>query len=171
MSEPSQAPGNGAPDLAALEADQVVALVGQASDEQIAEGINGEARAGILAEVFRRMCDEYKPGPSAQDAVIHWKITRPEGEADHWEVVLEGGGCTATDEPSRDPRLTFTIDGVSFLRLVTGNAAGPMLFMSGKLKIEGDVAFAAMMQSMFRIPTAPRPSAAEGPPPGPPPAA
>jgi putative sterol carrier protein len=171
MSEPTQAQGNGAPDLAALDVDQVVALVGQASDEQIAEGINGEARGQILSEVFRRMCEEYRPGAGAQDAVIHWKITRPNGEPDHWEVVLEGGSCTATDQPSRDPRLSFTIDGVSFLRLVTGNAAGPMLFMSGKLKIEGDVAFAAMMQSMFRIPTAPRPPAPPGAAPGPPPAA
>ena len=36
---------------------------------------------------------------------------------------------------------------------VSGNAQGPTLFMNGKLKIEGDVAFAAMMQSMFKIPT------------------
>jgi putative sterol carrier protein len=140
-------------DLANLEVDQVVALIGSATDEQIAEGMNGPQREGILTEVFRRMEQEYKPGPTAQDATIHWKITQAGGEADHWEVVIENGTCTASDQPSREPRLTMTIDGVDFLRLVTGNAAGPMLFMSGKLKIEGDVAFAAMMQSMFRIPS------------------
>jgi putative sterol carrier protein len=165
MSEPSQGGGNGAPDIAALDVDQVVAMIGSATDEQIAEGINGESRGQILSEVFRRMCQEYKPGPNPQEAVIHWKITQPGADPDHWEVVLEGGTCTATDQPNRDPRLTFTTDGVSFLRLVTGNAAGPMLFMSGKLKIEGDVAFAAMMQSMFKIPTAPGSSPAPGAPP------
>ena len=139
-------------DLGNLEVDQVVALIGSASDEQIAEGINGPQRKQILSEVFRRMQEEYRPGPAAQDAVIHWKITQPGAEPDHWEVVIENGTCTTTDQPSRDPRLTMTIDGVDFLRLVTGNAQGPTLFMSGKLKIEGDVAFAAMMQSMFRIP-------------------
>jgi putative sterol carrier protein len=145
---------NEQPDLGSLDVDQVVALVGTATDEQLAEGINGEARGQILSEIFRRMQDEYKPGPAAQDAVLHWVITRPDGEPDKWEVVLENGTATSTDQPSREPRLTFTMDGVDFLRLVTGNAAGPMMFMSGKLKIEGDVAFAAMMQSMFRIPTA-----------------
>jgi len=152
MSESSPAESNGAPDLATLDVDQVVALIGSASDEQVAEGINGEARGQILAEVFRRMCDEYKPGANPQDAVIHWKITRPGGEADHWEVVLEGGACSVSDQPSREARLTFTLDGVSFLRLVTGNAAGPMLFMSGKLKIEGDMMFAASTASLFTIP-------------------
>jgi putative sterol carrier protein len=141
-------------DFGSLEVDQVVALIGSATDEQIAEGINGAQREQILTEIFGRMEEEYKPGPTAQDAVIHWKITRPGAEPDHWEVVIENGACAATDQPSREPRLTMTIDGVDFLRLVTGNAAGPMLFMSGTLKIEGDVAFAAMMQAMFRIPSA-----------------
>ena len=140
-------------DLGNLEVDQVVALIGSATDEQIAEGINGPQREQILSEVFRRMEEEYKPGPAAQDAVIHWKITRPGGDPDQWEAVIENGSCSTTNQPSRDPRLTLTIDGVDFLRLVTGNAQGPTLFMNGKLKIEGDVAFAAMMQSMFRIPT------------------
>jgi putative sterol carrier protein len=141
-------------------------MIGSASDEQIAEGINGPQREQILAEVFGRMEQEYKPGPGAQDAVIHWKVTRPGGDPDHWEVVIENGTCTASDQPSHEPRLTMTIDGVDFLRLVTGNAAGPMLFMSGKLKIEGDVAFAAMMQSMFRIPTAAGRPGAGAPPAG-----
>ena len=44
------------------------------------------------------------------------------------------------------------LDGVDFLKLVTGNANGPMLFMSGKLKIEGDLMFSAQIQSMFTIP-------------------
>ena len=140
-------------DLGNLDVDQVVALIGSASDEQIAEGINGPQREQILSEIFRRMEDEYKPGPAPQDAVIHWKITRPGADPDHWEVVIENGACNTTDQPSRDPRLTMTVEGVDFLRLVTGNAPGPTLFMNGKLKIEGDVAFAAMMQSMFRIPS------------------
>jgi hypothetical protein len=45
------------------------------------------------------------------------------------------------------------MDGPTFLRLVTGNAAGPMLFISGKLKIEGDIPFAAQAQSLFEIPS------------------
>jgi putative sterol carrier protein len=46
------------------------------------------------------------------------------------------------------------MSGPDFLRLVTGNASGPMMFMSGKLKIEGDLMFSAQIQSMFAIPGA-----------------
>jgi len=49
--------------------------------------------------------------------------------------------------------VTITTDGVNFMKLVTGNAAGPMLFVSGKLKIAGDVPFAARMTSLFTIPS------------------
>ena len=40
-----------------------------------------------------------------------------------------------------------------FLRLVTGNAPGPMLFMNGRLTIEGDMMFAASAAALFTIPT------------------
>ena len=58
------------------------------------------------------------------------------------------------DQPAKEPRVTLRIGPVDFLKLVSGNANGPMLFMSGKLKIEGDLMFAATMTSLFRIPKA-----------------
>ena len=46
------------------------------------------------------------------------------------------------------------MDGADFLRLVyEGNAQGPMLFMNGRLTIEGDMMFAASAASLFTIPT------------------
>jgi putative sterol carrier protein len=53
----------------------------------------------------------------------------------------------------------LVIGPVHFLRLVSGNAAGPMLFMTGKLKIEGDLMFATTMTSLFRIPRPATPAA------------
>ena len=62
------------------------------------------------------------------------------------------GACTTSKAPQHEPRVTLALDGVDFMRLVTGNAAGPTLFMSGKLKIEGDLMFSTQIQSMFTIP-------------------
>ena len=41
---------------------------------------------------------------------------------------------------------------MDFLKLVTGNANGPILFTTGKLKISGDLVFAAQIAGMFKIP-------------------
>jgi putative sterol carrier protein len=126
-------------------------------DEQLAEGMaDPQGRKTILDEIFRRMAEHVDPGAaSGTNAVVHFKILdRPDGGYDHYEVVLDDGACAITDAPAREPRVTLRIGPVDFLKLVSGNANGPMLFMSGKLKIEGDLMFAATMTSLFRIPKA-----------------
>jgi putative sterol carrier protein len=145
---------NGVPqvDASAVDPHEFARNIAQTSDEDLREGMQGPLRDQIIGEVFRRMEEHFKP-QAAADAVIHWQITgRPDGKEDHWEVVIAGGSCTTTPEPTAEPRVTLKLDGVAFLRLVTGNANGPMLFMSGKLKIEGDLMFAAQIQSMFVLP-------------------
>jgi putative sterol carrier protein len=141
-------------DFASVDPEQVAGTISSASDEQLREALSGPQRQAIIGEVFRRMEQHFKPSSAAGvDAVVHWKITgRPDGAIDHYEVVLKDGSCTAGNDPQHEPRVTLALDGVDFMRLVTGNAAGPMLFMSGKLKIEGDLMFSAQIQSMFTIP-------------------
>ncbi len=139
-------------DPSSVQAEDFARSIGGTSDEKLREGMEGPLRGQILGEIFRRMEEHFKPG-SGQDAVIHWRITGgPDGGEDQWEVVIADGRCTSSTELKAEPRATLKIDGVPFLKLVTGNANGPMLFMSGKLKIEGDLMFAAQIQSMFTIP-------------------
>ena len=141
-------------DLGSLDPEQVADAISSVTDEQLRELLSGPRREEILDEVFRRMEQHFKPSSAAGvDAVIHWKIAgRGDGGVDHYEVVLRDGACTTSKDPKHEPRVTLALDGVDFMRLVTGNAAGPMLFMSGKLKIEGDLMFSTQIQSMFTIP-------------------
>jgi putative sterol carrier protein len=141
-------------DLSAIDVEEVVKMVGAAGDEQLKEVMESEQREAILSEVFSQMEEHYRPGPAPAEAVLRWVITgRSDGGQDEWHVALKDGSCKVSREPVGDPRVTFTMDGPTFLRLVTGNAAGPMLFISGKLKIEGDIPFAAQVQSLFEIPS------------------
>ena len=87
------------------------------------------------------------------EAVIRWRIGGPDDAVDEYETVISNGACEVHEGfEAESARVTFTVGGADFLRLVTGNAAGPMLFMSGKLKIEGDMMFAASAASLFTIP-------------------
>ena len=144
-------------DLANLDAGKLAALAADATDEQLTEGMSDPAaRQAVLDEIFRRMAEHVDPEKAKGiDAVLHWKITdRPDGGVDHYEVVLDDGACTVSDEPNGDPRVTFTVGPAAFLRLVSGAQPGPVLFMAGKLKIEGDLMFASQVATMFRIPQA-----------------
>ena len=143
-------------DLANVDPAEIGKVVAATPDEQLAEGMRGPMRAKIIGEVFGRMQEFFKPENAAgQEAVVHWKITDgPDGAVDHWEIVVRGGQLTVTDAPTETARVTLTMDGVSFLKLVTGAEQGPTMFMSGKLQLEGDMMFAANIQTMFRLPGA-----------------
>jgi putative sterol carrier protein len=154
VSEPAARSGNGGSDVAAVDAEEFARNISQASDEQLAEAMASEMRPTILNEIFSRMVQHFRADRAANvDAVIHWRIGGgPGGSEDHYEVVVRDGSLSFTDQPSEEPRVTFKMDGATFLRLVTGNASGPMLFMTGKLRIEGDMMFAPQVQGLFRIP-------------------
>ena len=138
-----------------IDANELAKNMAAATDEQLGELMAGPMRGQILGEIFRRMSEHFRVDAARDtDAVIHWRIGgRSDGATDDYETVISNGACDAHEGFQHDDaRVTFTIGGADFLRLVTGNAAGPMLFMSGKLKIEGDMMFAASAASLFTIP-------------------
>jgi putative sterol carrier protein len=144
-------------DPAAVDPEAFVKAVAETPDEQLAAGFADEqVRAVVLNGIFSQM-QEHFHGEKAghMEAVIEWRIAdKPGGGHDRYQVVITGGTCSVEKDGGHAPRVTFTMKPVDFLRLVTGNAAGPMLFMTGKLKIDGDLMFAASVQSLFRIPGA-----------------
>jgi putative sterol carrier protein len=152
------AEADGAPDLSAVSPEDFAALVSQASDEQLAEAMGGPQREPALREIFRRIAEHVDPQKAkGHDAVIHFQITgRPDGGSDDYELVLREGKGTVHETPTAEPRLTLRVDPVGFLKLITNQVSGPQLFMTGKLKIEGDLMFAPQVASLFRIPTAPK---------------
>jgi putative sterol carrier protein len=153
--EAPAANGGGAIDPSQVDANELARNMAQATDEQLAELMSGPMREQILGEVFRRMSEHVRADAAADtEAVIHWRIgDGPDGSTSDYETVIRNGTCEVHEVLRSDsPRVTFKIGGADFLRLVTGNAAGPMLFMSGKLKIEGDMMFAAGAASLFTIP-------------------
>jgi putative sterol carrier protein len=155
MTDPDSAVAN----LEEVAPEDFAKLIAESSDEQIAEVINGPGRKQVLDQIFGRMADHVEPDKArGVDAVVHFKILdRPEdqgGGYDHYEVTFEGGNCTASDSPEREPNVTIKVDGINFLKLAANKASGPTLFMTGKLKLEGDILLASRLTSFFRIPSA-----------------
>jgi putative sterol carrier protein len=143
----------GAIDTSAVDPEEFAQQIGKTSDEELRQAMEGPMRDQIIGEIFKRMEEHYQGG-NGTSAVIHWRITgRPDGGEDHWEAVVADGRCSTRPDPTSDPRVTLKLNGVNFLKLVSGNAGGPMMFMSGKLKIDGDLMFSTQIQSMFAIPS------------------
>lgn len=129
-------------------------LVKETPDPRLAEAMAGEHRQGILAEIFSRFPDLFRPDRAGStSAVIHWVIGGgPDGSSDTYQVVIENGTCTTSATADREPRLTIQIGAVEFLKLVSGAGNPMMMFMSGKLKAKGDLGLAANIANLFDLP-------------------
>lgn len=143
-------------DLARMSPEAFATLITRATREQIAAMLGGHGlRARILDTIFQRMGQHYRPDRAASvRAVVHWRFPDSDGGYDRFETIMENGRCTASRACTRDARATITLDAPDFVKLITGNASAPMLFMTGKLHVNGDLAFAAGLIGLFDLPRA-----------------
>jgi putative sterol carrier protein len=140
-------------DVSMIPPDQFAALIAQASDDQIAEGMQVN-RALLLEEIFGRWPDQFDPArASGVNAVIEWQITNPEGGEDRWQIEIRDGACSVGRDGGAEPDVTFRVGPVDFVKLIAGAESGPKLFVFGRLKISGNLMLAARVQSFFRQPT------------------
>jgi putative sterol carrier protein len=142
-------------EIPAIDPAEFAGLVKDASDDQLREGFDTN-RELILGEIFRRMPERFDSGRGAGvEAVVEWRIRdRPEGGHDTWHLVISGGDCRVVEGPADSATVTYEIGPVDFIKLITGNASGPKLFLFGKLKIRGDLVLGARMPMLFSIPAA-----------------
>ncbi|MEV0676846.1 SCP2 sterol-binding domain-containing protein [Actinosynnema sp. NPDC050436] len=145
-------------DLARMDARNFARIISRASKDQI-EAVTGRAglRERVLDEVFRRMEAHFRSDRAgATRAVVHFRLSGGFGDGGHdvYEAVIEDAFCTINKNATRESRATVTMGPVEFLKLATGNASAPVLFMTGKLKVKGDLGFAAGFMSLFDIPKA-----------------
>jgi hypothetical protein len=144
--------------LAAMRTDTFVWFVSCASSAQLDQLMaHPHLRHVVFDEIFRRMGEHLDPAKAATvRAVVHWRFTggsdnKTDGY-DRFETVLEDGVCRSGTEPTADARVTLTLAPTDFLRAVTGGVSVAMLFMRGKVKVRGDIAFAANLINYFDLP-------------------
>src|SRR4051812_49365891 len=104
---------------------RVYAPVTRLSDDEVAELMTGQgSRDQVIDVLVNHMATLYKGDPDV-DAVLHVKLwDRPEGGYDHRELVIAGGTCTPSPEPSHEPRLTLKVRPEDLRKIVNGDA-GP----------------------------------------------
>jgi putative sterol carrier protein len=150
-------------ELAAMRTETFVWFVDRASTAQL-QGLmaHPHLRHVVFGEVFRRMGEHLDVAKAATlHAVVHWRFHDGADGYDRFETVIENGVCTSGREPTADPRVTITLAPADFLRVVTGGVGVAMLFMRGRVRVRGDIAFAANLINYFDLPTA-EPSEGDG---------
>jgi putative sterol carrier protein len=107
--------------------------------------------AANVKDVFERHIPERlkaKPDVVAKiNAVYQFNISGPDGGT--WSVDCTApGGAIATGQ-AQSPRCTVACAGGDLLNIVNGKLNPQMAFMSGKLKIQGDMGLAMKLQQIL----------------------
>ena len=119
------------------------------SDEEINEFASQAGVDTLLAQIFEGMRAAFVPERAAgQSAVAQWDIGAADG-AHTFQVKMADGQCTVSPGTPDTPRVTLALTLPDFLRFVAGQLDGMQAFMSGKLKLSGDMMFATTMQNWF----------------------
>jgi putative sterol carrier protein len=143
-------------DLSKVEPARFASLVASASRAQL-ESVAADRplRERILDEIFARMGAHIR-ADRARDlhAVVHWRLSGGVGEGgyDRYETVIAHGSCTVSREMHSPARVTITIAPADFFRLITHQATPAVLFVTGRIKVKGDLAFAAGLIGFFDLP-------------------
>jgi putative sterol carrier protein len=126
-------------------------LVEGHSDDEITQAAEELGIDTLLDQVFAGMEEAFRPDKAAgQNAVVQWDVNAPDGTRSR-TVHIADGTCKVEPGAAENPRLTLTLSLPDFLRFVAGQLDGMQAFMSGKLKLGGDIMLAQTMQSWFAV--------------------
>jgi putative sterol carrier protein len=134
--------------------EEFARLVKGSSDGDIASIVHQAGTADVLDRIFEGMEQRFVPAKASDvDADILFEIT-DEGDTHSYVVAIHDGSCKAERGTVDNPKVKLTSGLVPFVKLVTGEAQGPQLFMAGKLKVSGDLMFSTRIMSFFDQPKA-----------------
>ena len=71
-----------------------------------------------------------------------------------WYVGIKDGKADVSKGTASSPNMTLSMTSSDYVDMILGKLNGQMAFMSGKLKISGDMGLAMKMQSLFKRPGA-----------------
>jgi putative sterol carrier protein len=103
-----------------------------------------------VKETFDAMAGRFQPSKATGvNATIQYDISGDEGGT--WHAVIKDGTCAVNQGAAAAPSLTLGMSSQDWLDMIGGKLSGQMAFMSGKLKLKGDMGLAMKVGSLFSV--------------------
>jgi putative sterol carrier protein len=101
-----------------------------------------------VAELFERMPGQFQADKAGDmNAVILFDLSGEGGG--QWSVAIADGACDVTTGAAENPKATVRMDAGDYKDMITGKLNPMMAFMSGKVKVEGDLNSVMKVQQLF----------------------
>jgi len=103
-----------------------------------------------VKEVFEVMPKRFN-SDAAQglDAVFQFDITGDGGGV--WALVIRDGGCQVLEETHGNPNVSLSMTGDTWLSILNKELGAVQAFLSGRLKISGDMMLAQKIPDLFSL--------------------
>ena len=135
--------------MAEPQTNDLAALIEGHSDEEITAELQKQGIDKVLGEVFGAMAAAFVPANAAgQSAIVQYDVTAPDG-THSYQLKVADGKCQLQKASGEAARVTLGLALPDFLRLIAGKLDGMQAFMTGKLRLSGDMMFAQTMQTWF----------------------
>lgn len=101
-----------------------------------------------VKEIFEKMPGAFKPeAAKGVDAVFQYDITGEGGGK--WNIVIKDAKCEIQEGTHPTPSVTLTMEAATFLAMQSKQLNGMQAYMSGKLKVAGNIMLAQTFQQLF----------------------
>jgi putative sterol carrier protein len=101
-----------------------------------------------VKELFRRLPEKFDP-EAAEGLMAVYQFDLSGSEGGQYHLVVENGTCAVREGTHPDPHVTFSMSGDDCLGVMSGRLEGQSIFMSGRLRVTGDLGLAMQLKSLF----------------------
>ena len=97
---------------------------------------------------FEQLEERIDPeGVQGIDATFLFDLDGEQGG--QWSVVLQGGKPTVSKSAVENPDITIIATAENWLKIVNGELSGQAAFLTGKIRLRGDMALAMKLQNIL----------------------
>ncbi len=101
-----------------------------------------------VPEIFEQMPTKFKKDAAAgMNAVYQYDVTGDGGGK--WYTAIADGELTVGEGEHENPNITITVADSDYIDMVSGKLNGQTAFLTGKLKIKGDMSLAMKLGTLF----------------------
>ncbi|CAH1116038.1 unnamed protein product [Phaedon cochleariae] len=118
-------------------------------NNETSKGAEGAGQTGQIVQLFKKIESSISPDTvSKTQAIFAFNVTGD--EAGKWFVDLKNGsGSCGKGEPTQKADATLTMDSKNFFSMFSGKLKPTTAYMSGKLKIEGNLQKALKLEKLM----------------------
>jgi putative sterol carrier protein len=103
-----------------------------------------------VKQIFDEIPKRFDPDAArGLNAVIQFSLSGEGGG--NYHAIIKDGTIDVREGSHQSPHMTLSMSGDDYVDLATGKLNAQMAFMTGKLRIAGDMGLAVKMQSLIRV--------------------